>query len=454
MAMGSNGGHVILHTRTTAAFGTLVPHYDYRIGANGKVSQRAKLPFQIYSLLALAVGPELQPHLLFYGLNENKVVLEYAAETDGKWATYGVPDPGCGVLGSPQIGSIAVDAADHVYIPCVWQQSAGVNFASLIMFDGSNWSREDVATTRSDNTTHAELLPAGTAFAVADKENAVHLGYSLSDDYYSGIVLPYGPEICESVRHQPGSYTENCYDTGDEYSQIGSMTVGPGGDPHFTYGPRGDYLHFDGTSWTNEALTLQLSNLVVDSNDIPSSAYIDDNEGGGDSVLYYAVLTPSGWQSQPVAEAPRFFFGLQVAMLNPAGLPYIATTAGSGTSPSITEGFYTFVSAPDLSANWNDITLTTKGKPKLIAHLRVLNDGNAAGDGYELTCFLSQSSTVSSADPEVGKATLSLAAGASRVLTFEFDPSKAPSGEYLVAQIVTKPGEANPDNNTAAIMIP
>jgi len=145
-----------------------------------------------------------------------------------------------------------------------------------------------------------------------------------------------------------------------------------------------------------------------------------------------------------------FAFGFEIA-LDSAGLPYVGATAAD---TSLVEGFYTFLSAPDLIASWSDIALITKGKPKVLGHLRVLNDGNAVANGYNITCFLSDSSTASESDPVIGGATVSLAAGANRVVTFSFDPAKAPSGKYVVAQISTKPGEFNANNKSAAIMIP
>lgn len=140
-------------------------------------------------------------------------------------------------------------------------------------------------------------------------------------------------------------------------------------------------------------------------------------------------------------------------MNSAAGLPYIASTADD-PNERIYEGFYAFFSAPDLAAKWNDIALTTNGRPKVVAHLQVLNDGNADANGYDVTCFLSDTSTGIQSSPSIAKATVSLAPGASRVLDFSFDRNKAPSGKYLIAQIATKPGESNPNNNTAVIQIP
>jgi hypothetical protein len=138
-------------------------------------------------------------------------------------------------------------------------------------------------------------------------------------------------------------------------------------------------------------------------------------------------------------------------VLDSVGLPHFGATANAYNQ---TVGFYAYSFGADLTASWNDLAPTTiKGKSELVGHLQVSSDGTAAADGYHITCYLSDTSAGSASEPVLGKATVSLAAGASRVLTFDFDPAKAPSGKYIVAQIATKPGEANP-NNTAAIMIP
>jgi len=251
IALGSAGGHVILHKGDTASSGTAV-YFDYQIGANGRVNHREKLSFQIWSFLSLAVDSQNEPHLLYWGLNGNGVVLRYATVASGKWLTQAVPNLGCGLIGADVIGSIVVDAANRVYIPCVWQQSVGANFASLIIFDGKNWSREDVATNRFDSAVQGEITPVGTPFATVDGKNAVHLGYELAGGYDPlPISAPYLLSVCDSVR-QEGTYTERCYSNG---CSVHSMAVGPGGDLHLICGDPAHYLHFDGTSATDEELS-------------------------------------------------------------------------------------------------------------------------------------------------------------------------------------------------------
>jgi hypothetical protein len=448
IAVGSNGGHVILHKGATASAGPAV-YYDDQIGANGKVTRREQLPFPIWEMLALAVDSQNEPHLLYWSLNGNYLTLKYASVASGKWFTQAVPNPGCGFIEGNEITSIAVDSTGHAYIPCIWQQSAGVNFASLIIFDGQNWSRADVATNRFDSSTDGDILPENRAFVAVDSNDQVHLGYGLATSYIPIPISSYGVSICDSVGQQ-GTYTENCYTPESAYSGLVAMAVGPSGDSHFLYGSdQTYYLHFDGSSWTNELLTNGSLYLVVNSNDIPAIVYTSDTG----SIFYYSVRTPGGWQSQPIVEVPFTLFGFQVALNSAAGLPYIASTADDPYA-GVYEGFYVFLSAPDLAATWNDIALTTTASPRVLAHLKVLNDGNATASGYDVTCFLSDTSTPSESDPVIAKATVSLAAGASRVLNFSFDPANAPSGKYLVAQIATKSGEANPNNNTAAILIP
>lgn len=453
IAMGRNGGHVLFHKGDP--YGGNAKYFDGQIGPDGRITHEEKLPFFIQSPLAFAVGPQLQPHLLFLGSTS----LEYATAVNRKWVTFDVPNPGCEMFDSiAGIGSFAVDDADHVYIPCVWEQpfqsSAPYQtyVASLIVFDGSKWTREDAATNRFDSTSQIELFPEGPAYAALDGNGMVHLGYGLASPYVDE--MPDAQDICETIRKQPNSYVENCYDTGSDYSGFSSMVIGSAGDAYFFFG-NGDstnYLHFDGSSWTSEPVDINehLYNLAVDSNGIPSTTFIQTNS----ETLDYASLTPSGWQSVQVVGALSFEFDTQIA-LNSAGLPYIAATADNpGTSPNVHEGFYAFVSAPDLTANWNDIAMSMKGKPKLIAHLLVLNDGNAIGRRYNITCFLSKTATATSSDPVLGTATVTLSPGASRIITFDFDPARAPTGQYVVAQIQTQIGEANSNNNTAAIQIP
>jgi len=136
--------------------------------------------------------------------------------------------------------------------------------------------------------------------------------------------------------------------------------------------------------------------------------------------------------------------------LDRAGLPHIgATVANNNGEPFVV---YAVLPGADLAANWNDLALATiKRKTKLVGHLQVFNDGTAAANSYHITCFLSDVAVASASDPVIGKATVSLAPGADRVLTFDFNPAQAVSGKYVVARIDQS---GNPSNNTAAIVIP
>lgn len=231
IALGRNGGHVIVRKGPPGSASSL--YYHDQIGANGKISRREKLTFVIWDVLALTVDSQNEPHLLYWGLNGNRLELSYAEVANGKWLTQSVPNPGCGYIEGNDPTSIAVDSTGHVYIPCIWQQTAGVNFASLIIFDGQNWSREDVATNRVDSTTQAQILPENVAFVAVDGNDRVHLGYGLASHDAPIPISPYGVSICDTVRQLAGTYTENCYSPESGYSGISAMAIGPSGNSHF-----------------------------------------------------------------------------------------------------------------------------------------------------------------------------------------------------------------------------
>src|ERR1019366_5913574 len=113
IAFGSNGGHVILHKGAYSPSPNTV-FYDYQIGANGKVTRREKLPFVIWQMLALTVDSQNEPHIVYWGLNGNYIVLMYASVVNGKWFTQTVPNPGC-FVGETDPTSNAVDSTGRVY---------------------------------------------------------------------------------------------------------------------------------------------------------------------------------------------------------------------------------------------------------------------------------------------------------------------------------------------------
>jgi len=245
IATGRNGTHLIFHD--------FYNHLYYElIGFNNKVAATELLPPEISEVIALAIDSQNQPHILYLKSAATQQ-LSYATFSNTSWSTQVVPNPGCGpefaATTNHLIGSIAVDASQRVYIPCVWDAGGGLNVASLIIFDGNGWTREDAATARIDPTTHANLTPLGPAFAAADATGAVHLGYELAGEVSSFGAKPFG--ICDTIRQQTG-YTERCGNFGQGLNQLESMAIGPAGDPHFLFdSPTYEmyYTHFDGSSW-------------------------------------------------------------------------------------------------------------------------------------------------------------------------------------------------------------
>ena len=439
IAVGSDGTHIILDNYNTGEF------YYLMIDPSGRVRTKTLLSFVVQSAYALAVDSQNLPHLIYtnYTLGAET---NYATTIGGNWTTQPVPNPGCFV-----IDSIALDRHGNLYVPCVWEASPGNNFASLLIYDGSNWTREDAATTRFDATAEINLTPNGPAFVSIDSGGAIHLEYGLSGNpsFPGGYVR----DLCDNIR-KPGSYAESCGTVASaDTSYLFSAVVGPAGDSHFAYFTslgQASYAHFDGTSWSTEPFgTVAEGQLAVDSNDIPKIAFVQDLTQ--EEALFYSVRTPQGWQTQAIGGDPGVFH--PSIKLDTAGVPHIGVTAAANGGRE--EAVFAFLSEPDLTAHWNDIGLTTvRGKSVLLGHLKVVSDATASANGFHIDCYLSDRAVLSASDPVIGKASVSLAAGASRVITFDFDPSVASSGKYVIARVITKPGEANPNNNTAAIMIP
>ena len=428
----------------------------------GRMKKKVSVPFQSFlNGLALAVDSENHLHLLY--LANDTGALSYAKFDGVGWDMHPVPNPGCAPM-----NTMAVDSEQRIYIPCLWDdQKTGFGYASLIIFDGSAWTREDIATERYQPELQYMVGPAGGVFVAIDSRGSVHLGYGLSIGLaVSGTVF----EFCESEQ-KPDGWVEHCdprgYQGGSPFPEeliIMSMAVGPAGDPHFTYYVPNytdwtvHYTHFDGATWSDELLPRfdprygGNGRLVVDSNDIPKTVF-SLRQGLTSESGYYAWRASSGWMFQLVAGAPSLTNPMIV--LDKLGLPHVGLTGSGGNQYYAVHAFLT---EPDLVAQWEEIAppVIKKGKAIVTGVLRVTNQGTASAGGFKITYLLSDKPVPDSSDPVIGKGGIGLPAGKQRLVKFSFRSSKSVSGKYLIAQITPKQPEqeANIDNNIAAAIIP
>lgn len=385
-------------------------------------------------------------------LSDSRLGLQYGFYDGTTWNVQDIPNS------PPCVGAyLAVDDSDqpHVASFCDYQSPAIAGVYHLAL-NGSTWSYELVAPEPVFPPGVGALAAAGI-FVTSD--GTVHIGYTMEP-----------AALCEAVKRS-GSWTENCgcADVHADFLRLVGlvpMALDSAARPHFVYDAIAnglsaglDYCYFDGTNWNTQTIsTIAFDGaLAIDSFDVAKVVLLEPSKPksmtGGPTLAVYGKLQGTTWQFQTIARAPSL--ELVGMSLDPLGLPHAGATAP--TFPN-TFAVYAFLAEPDLTATWQSIETATNRRGALIVtgNLDVVNQGTAAGSGFTVKFYLSDSAVLGSDATFLGQKGVSLGVGAKTTLKFTFKPSGAVSGKYLIANITSRnpQNEANTANNTAAGQIP
>lgn len=441
VAVGNDGVSHYLYESETGAITHLA------IDPEGKHLASETINFSALGTVNGRIAADSHNHL-HVALWSSTVGLQYGFYDGTTWNVQDIPDS------SSCAGAyLAVDGSDepHVASFCGLPGSPGPGVAGLyhLALNGSAWSYELVVP--QGGGIEPGVVPVGI-FVTAD--GAVHVGYTIS------------AAICEAVKNA-GSWSENCGcadvpDSGGTFS----MALDSAARPHFVYNAVAnalfvglDYCYFDGANWNTQTVsTIGFDGaLAIDSFGVAKVVLLEPSKpktmSGGPTLAVYGKLQGTTWQFQTIARAPSLG-GVGMA-LDPLGLPHAGATVL--TFPN-TFAVYAFLTEPDLTATWQSIETATNRRGALIVtgNLDVINQGTAAGSGFAVKFYLSDSAVLASDATFLGQKGVSLGVGAQRTLKFAFRPVGAVSGKYLIANITSRnpQSEANTANNSAAGQIP
>ena len=439
LAVGPDGNtHYIYTVKGTLAHRVL--------NAQGRTTASEIFPGS-YSPASIAIDRNNHLHLLFSRGSDGQ--RRYGFFDGTTWSFQDIPI----ATGCNNAPNIAVDANNLPHFACLTNNYYANPVLTHWSFDGQAWSSETVVGYSYSQYPPIWGYPANTSTPLRiAADGSIHIGFV-------NQTFPYSPDnfVCEAVKRE-NVWSSNCNITPGGNTYL-AMALDKNGNPHFCYYLNGLlYVHFDGANWSSQLIDSKAYDgaIVIGNDDLPRLLFVDRQKPRR-PVAVYAAATSDGWSAYGVAAAPDFqMYGSEAdaLALDPLGLPH------GGLSVPVGGGYavYGQLTLPDLTATWDSITTGTLRKKFMVtAKLRVKNGGTATATGFKVTYFLSDDDKLDKSDVQIGKAAVSgIAVGKERVINFNYQPSAAVTGKYLIAQIEPKTPdqEATTDNNLATGEIP
>lgn len=323
---------------------------------------------------------------------------------------------------------MAIDSHDNPHIVYT------VQGLKHVFFDGSAWQSETIPNA-------APLF--GVAVAIA-ADDTVHVAYD------SRVTSP--DEVCHAVKISGSWNTDKCFSNG----LLPSLTVDQQNHPHLAYtasqGSGITYAEFDGSNWSQVLLSDNggAAKVRTDSMNEPKVIGLT---GSKRAIAVYFHRFNNVWFARPVLSAPSLF---ELSLtLDPIGLPHAAAVAAGDGGPSF-QG-YAFFSGPDVKAKWASIAqAVSKGKTIVNSQLSLSNDGTGPASALRLSFFLSDDDTLDSSDVQLKTMSVSVGTGKLKTVKFQFRPTGAVTGKFLIAQLTPRHPEDYGDKtaNLAVGQIP
>jgi hypothetical protein len=436
LAVDSAGTSHIVYVRSARGSGVDLVYVTYnQHRARGPILV-TQLPVYVLGGASVATDSHNLPHVALIGYQPTgPFQLQYLDLEGNQWHAQTV-DPNVFSDGfQPVISPLTIDSSDH---PHIAYMGADQSLAYATSADGSTWQIEDTG------------LPVDPSSIQAGGDGTVHVAGINTQDL----------QVCEE-RGLNGTWTGECFDDAT-FQNPPCVGLARGGIPEVVYGDiaAAKLARFDGTEWSIQTVA-DASHLGV--NRIYSTAFAIDSTGSakimfvGDGKHQELIYGEQQGATFNLTDLGNANFGLSDISLavDSEGLPHAtfwASTAGGAYQ------LYAAETLPDLTGQWLSITPKVSSRGAIVTGQIVVNNlGTAPAAGFKVNYYLSADNQLDQTDELVGHASIGIAAGQQKVVSFTSHPLPGPvSGEYLIASI--NPGnqlaEANTNNNVAAVQIP